>query len=46
LKVCLKAHDWIGCKYHGLDSKWAKQQTPERAEELMTIISEVECGCH
>ena len=44
--VCLKAHDWIGCKDHGLDSKWAKQQTPERAEELMTMLSEVECGCH
>ncbi len=35
---CMSIEDWKGAHDAGLDSVWAKQQTPDRATRLMTTI--------
>jgi len=38
--ACVKAHDWKGAKFNGLDSRWAKQ-TPKRALEQMKMLTDL-----
>jgi lysozyme len=33
--AAVNARDWKAAKLHGLDSKWAREQTPARAKRMM-----------
>lgn len=36
--AAVNAHDWAAAKAHGLDSDWAREQTPARAKRLMNTL--------
>lgn len=36
--AALNAQDWTAAKAHGLDSDWAREQTPARAKRLMNRL--------
>lgn len=36
--AAVKAHDWPAAKAHGLDSDWAREQSPSRARRLMNQL--------
>lgn len=40
--ACLQAGDYEGARTHALDSKWAKSDTPARAERVAALFVEKE----